>query len=137
MPGTALTLHRHASHPHRGGDLGATVLRAEPSPLWGGSERSGGEGFLRDKDAKTSPQLFSNEAEQQYSIFGPGMKLAPSSPPRGEGGPEDRMRGARSANSSPESPLIASHALGTSPRGEKRVPAYILAISSVEVAHVR
>ena len=136
MPGTALTLHRHASHPHRGGDLGATVLRAEPSPLWGGSERSGGEGFLRDKDAKTSPQLFSNEAEQQYSIFGPGMKLAPSSPQRGEGGPKDRMRGA-SLTSRVRVPLIASHALGTSPRREKRVPATILAIPSVEVAHVR
>jgi hypothetical protein len=137
MPGTAMTLHRHASHPHGGGDLGATVRRAEPSPLWGGSERSGGEGFFRDEDAKTSPQLYFKEAEQLYSIFGPAMKLASSSPSRGEGGPKDRMRGARSAMCVPGSPLIASHALGTSPRREKRVPATILAIPSVEVAHVR
>ncbi len=30
------------------------------------------------------------------------------------------MRGARSAKAVPGSPLIASHTLGTSPRGEKR-----------------
>ena len=136
MPGTALTLHRHASHPHGGGDLGATVRRAELSPLRGRSERSGGEGFFRDEDAKTSPQLFLNEAAQRHSISGLGIKLAPSSPQRGEGGPKDRMRGA-SLTSRVRVPLIASHALGTSPRREKRVPATILAIPSVEVAHVR
>ncbi len=51
-----------------------------------------------------------------------GTKRAPSSPQRGEGGPQGRMRGARSAEVVPGSPLIASHTLGTSPRGEKREP---------------
>jgi len=46
------------------------------------------------------------------SVRGSGV----SSPQRGEGGPEGRMRGARSAKSVPGRPLIASHSLGTSPR---------------------
>ena len=48
------------------------------------------------------------------------------------------MRGARSAKSLPDSPLIASPALGTSPRGEKWEPAESLfATPLVEAAHAR
>ncbi|MDB5554856.1 MAG: hypothetical protein JWL86_4840 [Rhizobium sp.] len=50
------------------------------------------------------------------AIGTPPEPLAPSSPQRGEGGPKGRMRGSRSAKAVPGVPLIASHALGTSPR---------------------
>ncbi|MDB5550456.1 MAG: hypothetical protein JWL86_440 [Rhizobium sp.] len=43
-------------------------------------------------------------------------RFAPSSPQWGEGGAQRRMRGSRSADVVPGSPLIASHSLGTSPR---------------------
>jgi hypothetical protein len=66
-----------------------------------------------------SPTL---RAVQLHMAFERRTKLAPSSPQRGEGGPQGRMRGARSAKAVPGSPLIASHTLGTSPRGEKREP---------------
>jgi len=46
-------------------------------------------------------------------------RRAPSSPQRGEGGPKGRMRGCakRQVTGASGHPLIASHALGTSPRG--------------------